>query len=106
MHCFLLIPPPTESLGGVVLNECLSIVKVASGFGKGILAQDAHYFKFWEYSSKLLSTMGISKSRGIPKFGWFIRENLIKMDDLEVTLFLETPIFIFVRIIGPCNRGA
>jgi len=28
----------------------------------------------------------------VPQNGWFIMENLIKMDDLEVPLFLETSI--------------
>jgi len=30
---------------------------------------------------------------GNPQNGWFIMENSIKMDDLEVPLFLETPIY-------------
>ena len=36
--------------------------------------------------------MGVSKI-GVPQSGWFIMELPIKMDDLGVPLFLETPIW-------------
>ena len=46
-------------------------------------------FPFWVH-------MDVSKNRGFyPQNGCFIRENPIKMDDLGVPLFLETPICNF-----------
>ena len=47
------------------------------------------------------STIWVFPKIGVPQNGWFIMENLIKMEDLEVPLFSETSIRRMLEIQYP-----
>ena len=63
--------------------------------------------KKWAFNRSRVVLGFVYKNRGTPKWMGKIRENPIKMDDLGVPLFLETPIYVNIQYTmgthNPCG---
>ena len=43
---------------------------------------------------------------GVPQNGWFINGNTVKMDNLGIPLFLETPIYTIIYGVYVLPKGS
>ena len=93
-------PPSTPSCPSSTFHVCL-VTKAAADFAAQHCIDGALEIFFFQKKKAIW----VFPKIGVPPNGWFIMENPIKVDDLGVPLFLETPICTKKQLFQPTLGG-